>query len=69
MDWMTDLEQRLQSRDLFQISIDGQIWTADSRQGMITFTNEFGRQEQFDSPEHMRDALQSWYESPTIVVL
>jgi hypothetical protein len=69
MDWMADLQQRLQNQDHFQISIDAQIWTVDARQGTITFTNEFGRQEQFQSPEQMRDALQSWYEDPTIIVL
>ncbi|MBL0388058.1 hypothetical protein JJB07_15675 [Tumebacillus sp. ITR2] len=69
MDWMQDLEQRLQDRELFQLSIDGQIYTVDARGSQITFTNEHGRTETFSTPDHLQTALQSWYENPVIVMI
>lgn len=68
MDWMDDLQQRLQTGDSFQISIDGQLWNVEARQGGLTFTNEFGRTETFQSGEQLATALQSWYENPIIIV-
>lgn len=69
MNWTEDLMQRARHYDRFQISVDGQIWTVDQRQHPLTFTNPFGRQEKFDTPEQIGNALQSWYENPVIIVL
>lgn len=69
MDWIVELPRRLQARELFQLSIDGQIYTVDARGEEITFTNAFGRTETFAKPEHLQDALQSWYENPLIVLI
>ncbi|KEO83229.1 hypothetical protein [Tumebacillus flagellatus] len=69
MDWMQELENRLQARELFQLSIDGQIYTVDARTEPITFTNEHGRTERFSSPDQLETALQSWYENPVIVLI
>ena len=69
MDWMEQLRDRLRTDDVVQVSIDGQIFTIEREQNGVSFTNPFGRQEQFRSPEQVVDAMQSWYESPVIVVL
>lgn len=69
MNWMQDLDRRLQARELFQISIDSHIYTVDARRDQITFTNEHGRTETFSSPELLETALQSWYENPIIILL
>ncbi|PWK11575.1 hypothetical protein [Tumebacillus permanentifrigoris] len=69
MDWMSDLEARLQARELFQISIDGQIYTVDARGAEITFTNAYGRTDTFSTPDHLQTALQSRFESPVIALI
>ena len=70
MDWMTELRTKLQQQDTVQVSIDGQIWTARAQEdGGYAFVNEFGRTEPFSSSDALVDALQSWYESPLIIVL
>lgn len=69
MDWMDQLRQRMQDDDVVQVSIDGQIFTIEQQAGGVSFTNPFGRREQFESPEGVVNAMQSWYENPVIVVL
>lgn len=69
MDWMSELDSRLKALELFQISIDGQIYTIDAREQQITFTNEHGRTETFSAPDHLKTALQSWYENPMIALI
>lgn len=69
MDWMDQLRQRMQDDEVVQVSIDGQIFTIERQGDMMSFTNPFGRREQFDSPEGVVNAMQSWYENPVIVVL
>jgi hypothetical protein len=69
MDWMKQLSIRMQEEDVVQVSIDGQIYTIEQEQNVVSFTNPFGQREQFSSPEQVIDAMQSWYENPVIVIL
>ncbi|ASS75913.1 hypothetical protein CIG75_13725 [Tumebacillus algifaecis] len=69
MDWMEQLQASLQESDTVQLSIDGQIWTVKQQAAGYTFTNHFGREEEFDSEADLINALQSWYENPVLVVL
>lgn len=69
MDWIDQLQERLQASDTARLSIDGQIWTVEQLNGSYRFTNSFGRQEHFASEEELISAIQSWYENPVTVVL
>ncbi|ARU62247.1 hypothetical protein CBW65_15450 [Tumebacillus avium] len=69
MDWIEQLQARLQTADTAQMSIDGQIWTIEQQDGGYRFTNSFGRQEHFKSEDELISAIQSWYENPVTVVL
>jgi hypothetical protein len=69
MDWMAELEHRLEARELFQISVDGQIYTIDARGSHITYKSPYGRTETFATPDQLLTALQSWYESPVIALI
>lgn len=69
MDWTQQLQERLADSDLLQLSIDGQLWTIDARQGAYSFYNEFGREEVFENLDQLTAAIQAWYENPVIAVL
>ena len=69
MDWTQQLQERLADTDLLQLSIDGQIWTIDARQGAPSFYNEFGREEVFENLDQLTAAIQAWYENPVIAVV
>ncbi|MGB8957229.1 MAG: hypothetical protein WCC10_17790 [Tumebacillaceae bacterium] len=69
MDWTQQLQERLADTDLLQLSIDGQIWTIDARQGAYSFYNEFGREEVFENLDQLTTAIQAWYENPVIAVV
>jgi altronate dehydratase len=64
--WMDQLRDRLQRDGYVQMSIDGQIYTVETRDGSYAYTNEFGRQERFDSEESLITALESSLEHPNI---
>jgi hypothetical protein len=69
MDWTQQLQERLADTDLLQLSIDGQIWTIDARQGAFSFYNDFGREEVFEGLDQLTSAIQAWFEHPVIAVL
>ena len=69
MDWTQQLQERLADTDLLQLSIDGQIWTIDARQGAYSFYNEFGNEEVYESLDQLMSGIQSSYENPVIAVL
>ena len=65
--WMDRLRERMQTENRLQMSIDGQIYTVEAGRGMYTYTNEYGRQETFDSAEGLITSLQSSFEHPDIL--
>jgi len=68
VDWIQEITKRVEQDKLFQISIDAQIWTVDAREdGVVEFYNDLGRRETFADAAGLLDALQSWYENPTII--
>ncbi|GIM47926.1 hypothetical protein DNHGIG_34750 [Collibacillus ludicampi] len=69
MEWQEEFTKKLVHNNQAQISIDGQIWTARAQGSDYSFSNAFGREEKFSSVNKIVDAIESWYENPTIVVL